>query len=100
MYKKNLKKIDIVNNLSNSTGFSSNLSKKLIDNLIEIIIQSIKSGHLNLKNIGTFKVINKNQRIGRNPKTNEEFIITSRNSLSYIPSKNIKELNKILWANC
>ena len=100
MYKKNLKKIDIVNNLSNSTGFSSNLSKKLIDNLIEIIIQSIKSGHLNLKNIGTFKVINKNQRIGRNPRTNEEFIITSRNSLSYIPSKNIKELNKILWANC
>ena len=100
MYKKNLKKIDIVNNLSNSTGFSSNLSKKLIDDLIEIIIQSIKSGHLNLKNIGTFKVINKNERIGRNPKTNEEFIITSRNSLSYIPSKNIKELNKILWANC
>ena len=100
MYKKNLKKIDIVNNLSNSTGFSSNLSKKLIDDLIEIIIQSIKSGHLNLKNIGTFKVINKNQRIGRNPRTNEEFIITSRNSLSYIPSKNIKELNKILWANC
>ena len=100
MYRKNLKKIDIVNNLSNSTGFSSNLSKKLIDNLIEIIIQSIKSGHLNLKNIGTFKVINKNQRIGRNPRTNEEFIITSRNSLSYIPSKNIKELNKILWANC
>ena len=49
MYKKNLKKIDIVNNLSNSTGFSSNLSKKLIDDLIEIIIQSIKSGHLNLK---------------------------------------------------
>ena len=96
MYKKNLKKIDIVNNLSNSTGFSSNLSKKLIDNLIEIIIQSIKSGHLNLKNIGTFKVINKHQRIGRNPRTNEEFIITSRNSLSYIPSKNIKELNKIL----
>ena len=96
MHRKNLKNIDIVNNLRNSTGFASNLSKKLIDDLIEIIIQSIKSGHLNLKNIGTFKVINKNQRIGRNPKTNEEFIITSRNSLSYTPSKNIKELNKIL----
>ena len=96
MHRKNLKKIDIVNNLSNSTGFASNLSKKLIDDLIEIIIQSIKSGHLNLKNIGTFKVIHKNQRIGRNPKTNEEFIITSRNSLSYTPSKKITELNKIL----
>ena len=31
--------------------------------------------YLNLKNIGTFKIINKKERIGRNPKTKEEFYI-------------------------
>ena len=91
MFKKNFKKIDIVNNLSKKTGFSVNLSKKLIDDLIDILILNIKTGNFNLKNLGSFKIIKKRKRIGRNPKTKKEFIIDSRKTLSFKLSKKILE---------
>ncbi len=97
MTSKNLKKIDIVKNLSASSGFSLNFSKKVINDLIEIINTNIKSGNLNLKNIGSFKIINKKERIGRNPKTKEKFLISSRKSIIFTTSKKILEkLNKIV----
>ena len=97
MLKKDFKKIDLIKDLSLKTGYSQNYSKKIVDDLINIFIQNIKSGNLNLKNIGSFKLLNKKERIGRNPKTIEEFIITSRKSLSFTSSKKIIDnLNKII----
>ena len=97
MLKKDFKKIDLVKELSLKTGYSQSYSKKIVDDLINIFIQNIKSGNLNLKNIGSFKLLNKKERIGRNPKTKEEFIITSRKSLSFTSSKKIIDnLNKII----
>ena len=96
MLKKDFKKIDLVKDLSLKTGYSQSYSKKIVDDLINIFIQNIKSGNLNLKNIGSFKLLNKKERIGRNPKTKEQFIITSRKSLSFTSSKKIIDnLNKI-----
>ena len=94
MHRKNLIKSDIIQNLSIKTGFSINYSKKIFSELIEIILNNIKEGNLNLKNIGSFKVISKRERLGRNPKTKEEFIISSRKSISFKTSKNLlKKLN-------
>jgi integration host factor subunit alpha len=86
----NITKIDISKNLSQKTGFSILFCRKLLDDLIDLINKNIKDGKFNLKNIGTFKLVNKKKRIGRNPKTNEEFIITARKSISF------KSSNKIL----
>ncbi len=91
MFNKKLKKQDLIKNLSIKTGFSSNLSKKIINDLIELLIQNIKMGSLNLKNIGSFKIIYKKARIGRNPKTRKEFNINSRKSISFNASKKILE---------
>ena len=96
MLKKDFKKIDLVKDLSLETGYSQSFSKKIVEDLINIFIQNIKSGNLNLKNIGSFKLLTKKERVGRNPKTKEEFIITSRKSLSFTSSKKIIDnLNKI-----
>ena len=95
MIKKNFTKIDFVKKIHHKKGFSINLSKKLVDDLIEIFLLNIKKNELVIKNIGSFKLIFKKQRIGRNPKTKENFIIKERNSLSFIPSKNLIDyLNK------
>ena len=94
MTKNKINKINIVNNLSQKTGFSLNLSKKIINDLINVLIQNIKEGDLILKNIGSFKIINKKERLGRNPKTKEEFLISSRKTISFTPSKKIyKKIN-------
>ena len=89
MFKKNLTKSDVIKKLHTNTGFSSNLSKKIINDLIEILISNIKKGHLNLKNVGSFQLIQKNERIGRNPKTKKEYKISSRKVVKFIASKTI-----------
>ena len=93
MNKNNLTKIDIIKNLSKKTGFSILFSKKLVNDFLNIIIHQIKMNELNLKNIGSFKLINKKERLGRNPKTKEEFIISARKSLRYVASKKLLDKN-------
>ena len=89
MKKNNITKIDIAKELSKKTGYSLELSKILINNLLIVLISSIKKNKLNLKNIGTFRLINKLERMGRNPITKENFVITSRKSISFISSKKL-----------
>ncbi len=97
MSKNNLKKIDIANNLSKKVGYSTSYSKKIIDELINLMLKNIKSGKFNLKNIGSFKIISKKARIGRNPKTKKEHIISERKSVSFAPSKTLlHSLNKLI----
>ena len=49
----------------------------------------IRESHLNLKNIGSFSLISKKERIGRNPKTKKEYVISERKSVSFKPSKSL-----------
>tara|TARA_Y200000002_G_scaffold359589_1_gene343974 strand:+ start:176 stop:469 length:294 start_codon:yes stop_codon:yes gene_type:complete len=93
--KTNYKKEDLINNLTKKTGLSLNYSKKIINDLIELLIINIKNNDLRLKNLGSFNLVLKKKRIGRNPKTLEKFEISARKSLIFTPSKNLLEkLNK------
>ena len=92
MNKNNLTKNKIIKNLSIKTGFSEQLSKKIITDLLNILIITIKNNGLKLKNIGSFKLIEKKERVGRNPKTKEEYIISARNSVSFTASKKLLNL--------
>ena len=92
MTKKNITKKEITKILSQKIGLSSLYSKKIVNDLIQIIIKQVKNNNLILKNIGTFRIISKDERIGRNPKTKEQFLIKKRKSISFISSKNLKKI--------
>ena len=96
MFKKNINKSNIVKDLTFKLGFSQSLSKKILDDLILINVHEVKKKGCNLKNIGTFKIINKKTRIGRNPKTREQYEISSRKSISFTASKKISNILKDL----
>ena len=89
MSQNNLTKEDICIFLSKKKGYSVLYSKKIINNLIEILIDEIKENPFNLKNIGTFKILNKKERIGRNPRTKEIYKIKARKTLAFKPSTNL-----------
>ncbi len=94
MTRKNFTKEGISKELSKKTGYSFLFAKKLVKDLIEVLCFQVEKNNLNLKNIGSFNLIEKKSRIGRNPKTKEEFMIEKRRSISFKPSKNlIKNLN-------
>ena len=89
MSVKNYNKLDISKDLSKKKGFSLLYSKKLIDELIDLIKESLVDKSINIKGLGNFKLIYKKERLGRNPKTMEKFKITSRKSISFTAAKKI-----------
>jgi len=93
--KNNLNRKELSQRCSEKLGLPYSISNKLIDDLIELIIKEINKGNFGLKNIGTFKLIYKKERLGRNPKTGENFLISKRNSISFKPSINLtKSINR------
>ena len=91
--KQSLGKKEIIYSLKSSIGTSyTNIQKityDIIDILTKILIDQKK---INIKNFGSFNIVHKNERIGRNPKTKEEFTITSRNAVKFKPSKEFKQI--------
>ena len=92
MTSYNITKINFSKNISDKTGFPISFSKKIVDELLIIFTEMIKNNDLVLKNIGTFRLLKKNERIGRNPKTKEEFLISRRKSIKFIVSKNLSKV--------
>ena len=89
----NLTKKDLVNSIYMQLGFSKLISENLIDDFIQIIIQSfLKEKKIKLSGFGTFEIRHKRSRIGRNPKTKESKEISSRKVLLFKPSKEFKKL--------
>ena len=88
----NLTKKDLVNLVYMQLGFSKQISENLIDDFLATILQNIISEKkLKLSKFGTFKIRQKKSRIGRNPKTKESKIISSRDVVLFKPSKEFKE---------
>ena len=88
----NLTKKDLVNLIYMQIGFSKKISENLIDDFFETIIGNLsKEKILKLSKFGTFSVRQKKSRVGRNPKTKIETVISERNVVLFKPSKDFKE---------
>ena len=94
--KINLTKKDISKNINLKTGLPSSYAYKITDDFINILKYLIKNKELNIKNFVTFKVINKKERLGRNPRNKNNYIIKARKSLSIVVSKYLNEKMKDL----
>ena len=88
----NLTKKNLVNLIYLQLGFSKQICENLINDFIITVIKNIKNEKkLKLSKFGTFSIREKKTRIGRNPKTKETKIISSRNVILFKPSKEFKE---------
>ncbi|MDA9598186.1 integration host factor subunit alpha [bacterium] len=88
----NLTKKDLVNLVYMQLGFSKQISENLIEDFLSTIVSSIKQEKkLKLSKFGTFSIRQKKSRIGRNPKTKETKMISSRDVVLFKPSKEFKD---------
>ena len=94
--RTNLTKKEIINSIYMQIGFSKKISETLLEDVLELILNNIiKHKKVKIAKFGTFILRKKNQRIGRNPKTKENKIITERNVILFKASKEFKEyINK------
>ena len=77
-------------------GFSKKISETLLEDIFELILKNIiEHKKVKISKFGTFTLRKKKQRMGRNPKTKENKIISERNVILFKASKEFKEfINK------
>ncbi len=92
----NLTKKDLVNLIYMQIGFSKQISESLIDDFLFTIISDLQNNEkLKISKFGTFVIRDIKARIGRNPKTKEQKVISARKVVLFKPSKEFKEfINK------
>ena len=88
----NLTKKEIINSIYLQIGYSKKLIEHILEDLFETLLQSLQEkGKVKISNFGTFILRHKKSRIGRNPKTKKEAVISERNVILFKPSKLLKK---------
>lgn len=86
-----LTKADIGDAVYREVGLSKTESNDLVNALLDHISKSLVQGNdVKITNFGTFKLSYKQQRMGRNPKTGDPAIISSRRIVTLKPSPNFQ----------
>mgnify|MGYP001186741888 CR=1 FL=1 len=84
MISKVVTKAVVVNHINESIGLSKRESKIFFETMLGLIIGSLREkNEVKIVNFGIFRVKNKKSRIGRNPKTKVEVMISSRNVVTF-----------------
>lgn len=90
--KKTLKRSDICREIHHKTGFSVAQSSDLVEQIFGTISEALIGGEdVKLAGFGTFKLSQKAQRLGRNPKTKKEVVIKPRKVVTFKPSTMMKD---------
>lgn len=85
-------RMDLANSLRNRFGLSAADSYKMIDIIFDEIEQSLINGEeVKITGFGTFKILSKSARIGRNPRTGVPAVISARRVPSFRPSTNFRK---------
>jgi integration host factor subunit alpha len=80
----------LANNISQKLGLSQKDSLFFVQNFFKILIDN-RNSVININKFGTFSYKKTPKRVGRNPKTLEEFEIKSRKKLTFQLSDKIKQ---------
>ena len=87
-----LKKIDIVNSISEQIGYPKNHSSEIVETLLEIIKKALQSGDdVLFSGFGKFCVKEKKQRKGRNPITGEDMMLRPRKVVKFKWSAKLRD---------
>lgn len=80
-------KADIVRSLELQLGLSHEEASQQVEQILNLIKSTLEEGEpVLISGFGQWKVREKKERIGRNPKTKEEYTISPRRVVTFYPS--------------
>ncbi|NUM57726.1 MAG: integration host factor subunit alpha [Bdellovibrionaceae bacterium] len=93
VWKSTMTKADIVEKVYEKIGFS----KKEASELVELVFNSIKDElnkgeKIKISGFGNFVVTQKHERVGRNPQTGDQIMISARKKLTFKPSQVLRAM--------
>ena len=80
---------NLATQISEEFGIAYTIAYKKIDLILNLWASSLLNSDMNISSLGSFKINQKNSRLGRNPKTKEEHIIKSRRVIGFKKSKKV-----------
>ena len=87
-----IKKLDLVNHLHDTLGLNKVESRELVEAFFQEIKQSLKNNEdVKISGFGSFKILNKKERPGRNPKTGEPVTISARKVVTFKASQKLRK---------
>ena len=87
-----MNKNELIEELSDKTGFTKSDTKKFIDKYVEVVSKTLKKGKdVQLVGFGTFKVTKRKARVGRNPQTGKELKIPAKKVPAFRAGKALKD---------
>ena len=90
-----LTKNDLIQKVMQDSSLKRMEAAKFVEDFFEIIIKSLESGDsVKVPGFGNFILRDKKARIGRNPKTKEEYPIEARRVVSFRTSNILKSAVK------
>lgn len=90
--QKTLTRADISEVLASKMMVSRQRSNELLEEVLSLMTDAIVANDsLKLSSFGSFSVRKKNTRVGRNPKTGQEVMITPRKTISFKASHVMKD---------
>lgn len=92
MSNRTITRADLSDAVYEKVGLSRNESSDLVEDVLNEISDALVAGdNVKISSFGSFAVRQKNERIGRNPKTGEEVPIEPRKVLVFRASHVLKE---------
>ena len=85
-------KKNIVKNITESSNLSTNDSLLLLESFLNLIIANSKTKKTKITGFGSFAFKATPERVGRNPKTNESYLIKAFKRFTFNPSIRIKKI--------
>jgi integration host factor subunit alpha len=85
-------KADLVESIYEKIGFSKKESSDIVEMIFDTIKGTLEKGEkIKISGFGNFVVRDKRPRMGRNPQTGQEIMISARRVLTFRPSQVLKQ---------
>ena len=91
-----MNKSDLIQAMSQDVGITKPQAAEALDSLLENIIKGLADQQsVRLSDFGVFSVLERSERIGRNPRTGEEITIPGKKTIKFKAWKNLNDtINK------
>ena len=89
---KTITRLDLVNHLNEKLGLNKVESKELVEAFFDEIKKSlIDNEEVKISGFGNFKILNKKERPGRNPRTGEPAVISARKVVTFKAGQKLRK---------
>ncbi len=81
---------DLVDAIYQASNVTRAEAQQILSAVLDVVVDTVARGEeFKLHGFGKFKILDKKARIGRNPRTGEEAMISARRTISFQPSPNL-----------